>query len=123
MEEASKCVGGVISWTLFEYALHRWLGHYFHTPVRAHHLEHHRDPNDSPSTAWRVVALVLLATGEPLLVGFALGFWGYEWAHHRAHKASITGNEHFQHHAKPTVNFGVTTSFWDRMMGTYEPLR
>jgi sterol desaturase/sphingolipid hydroxylase (fatty acid hydroxylase superfamily) len=147
---------GFTLWTLFEYAVHRWLFHqtgnrvlrwiYVHA-----HRPHHRtrrmdDPHHRtlhpfiavPSLLPHyVLSAVFGSSGvwAGAVAGFSVGYCVYEWFHYIAHgtdwpqrlahvgwirrKQSAHANHHFE---DPKLNFGFTTSFWDRVFQTYDPI-
>jgi dihydroceramide fatty acyl 2-hydroxylase len=127
--------GGLLSWTLVEYAIHGWMGHLYSTFVTPIHAVHHRDPRAvfaigtwPPSVAVAALLLILFgwAPGAVWYLGLLAGFAAYEVVHYRIHFASrLTPVEqrlrahHLVHHLRrPTLCLGVTTSFWDKVLGT-----
>ncbi len=66
---------------------------------------------------------------EILVAGIALGFLAYETVHYGSHQWKANSfiwrffkRYHALHHYKEaTHNFGVTTSLWDHIFGTYLP--
>lgn len=135
-------VAGLLGWTLLEYVLHRGLFH--HAPIlSAIHARHHDAPNDFIGTpAWASVLIGMVAVASPAwaMLGFDLGtaataglVCGYLWyvfVHYAAHhwqpqpgsylyRARMRHAQH--HHRSDEGNFGVTTSFWDRVFGTALP--
>ncbi len=96
-------VSGVGVWTLLEYAMHRFL---LHGPWRKLHLPHHREPEGGYD--WK----------PTLLAGLLAGYVAYSYLHSGLHhNAGPKGlrEEHSAHHDHLTCNFGVTTTFWDRV--------
>jgi sterol desaturase/sphingolipid hydroxylase (fatty acid hydroxylase superfamily) len=135
---------GIGAWTLVEYAVHRWL--YHRVPFfEKFHDAHHADPRaliGTPSfvsiaIVLGVFLLPLLPAGLVAASGFAsgalLGYTAYMLVHHLSHHmGSRTGTllyqarlRHLAHHYRGTPgNYGVTTSFWDRVFATnLEPRR
>ncbi len=120
---------GLVAWPLVEYALHGWLSHRFRTPIAPLHWEHHKDPHrvfTSP-TAWLPLTLAAyLVFGPGFALGLFCGFARYEYVHWRTHfrEPRTAGQRrlrehHLAHHAcDPNAYFGVTTRFWDRVLGT-----
>lgn len=129
---------GAVGWTLIEYVVHRWL--YHRVPFfRDAHAAHHAEPNTYIG-APPIVAIVLifavffaplarsdLITASGLTTGVLIGYVVYMLAHHAAHYWPVSpGSLLYQarrrhalhHHHSETVNFGVTTSIWDRVFGT-----
>ena len=131
--------GGLVAWSLAEYLLHRFVLH--HWPYfSGHHKAHH----DSPRSMIGAPTLFTLAffaavfylplwlpNGEAIalssFVGFLTGYVAYGAIHHAVHHAEGQGLllRHFKrlhaihHHGSSVRNFGVLTSFWDRVFGTY----
>jgi sterol desaturase/sphingolipid hydroxylase (fatty acid hydroxylase superfamily) len=140
---AAAC--GVLTWTLLEYLIHRWLGHdprFRRNPFGIEHVRHHAEGNYFAPT-WKkliaaaITAPVLLAPaialagasrGVAYVVGL-LAFYGtYEWLHRREHTHAGIGpygrwarRHHFHHHfVDPHANHGVTSPVWDLVFGTYQ---
>ena len=128
-------VAGVAGWTFLEYAIHGWLSHRFHTFATPLHDVHHRDPHAVFTVgAWLPVGLSVLIGlaffgSSPAMVfflGLVAGFAAYEAIHYRIHfrlpSSAIEARlraRHLAHHvAAPDAIFGVSTSFWDRVLGT-----
>jgi sterol desaturase/sphingolipid hydroxylase (fatty acid hydroxylase superfamily) len=131
--------GGLVSWTLIEYLLHRVLFH--HAPIISQiHECHHHSPQDLIGTpAWASVLIGLITIAGPswAVFGFDVGtaataglVTGYLWyvlVHYATHhwqpredsylyRARMRHARH--HHLSHSCNFGVTTSFWDHVFGT-----
>lgn len=133
---------GVLSWSLLEYCIHRWLGHkHRRNPFAAEHIRHHSQ-GDYFAPAWKKGAAALVTTGVVLgpaaaIGGLALGaaftaglvgfYLFYEVLHRRLHTHAGTPRygrwarrHHFYHHfADPSKNHGVTSPLWDLVFGTY----
>jgi sterol desaturase/sphingolipid hydroxylase (fatty acid hydroxylase superfamily) len=136
---------GIVTWTLLEYVIHRWMGHdrrFKRTPFGIEHIRHHIEgnyfsPNWKKAIAAAIFAVVLIgpailvagpAVGGAYLVGL-ISFYGvYEWLHRREHTHAGIGpygrfvrRHHFHHHfVDGRTNHGVTTPIWDFVFGTYE---
>jgi sterol desaturase/sphingolipid hydroxylase (fatty acid hydroxylase superfamily) len=146
---AGLFAGGLVSWTLLEYVLHRFS---FHSPsehplVRPFnsglHALHHRNATDrhyvgapvilafpvylAALAAFRLAGGSLvhaLVMGSGLLTGFLL----YEFVHFTAHLRSpktramkYLKKHHMLHHFADSRNhFGVTSPFWDLVFGTHK---
>ena len=138
---------GVLSWTLIEYLLHRFVFHW-HTRsaairniLDALHQRHHVDPASPAFLLVRLpyalvisaaIAAGLLALSgnlvwtAGLMSGIWLGFLCYEGVHYGIHRTSAEGGwisrrrrAHFVHHFRNSRKcYGVTTSFWDRVFGS-----
>jgi sterol desaturase/sphingolipid hydroxylase (fatty acid hydroxylase superfamily) len=137
---------GAVAWTLLEWLLH---GQVFHSrrlrnPFAKEHALHHADPLHvvgwprKLATVSFVVALFALllrlalghyeATAFP--VGLGLASLAYEALHRLIHLRPPRTRygrwvrlHHVQHHFHtPRRNFGVTTTIWDRLFGTYDKI-
>jgi sterol desaturase/sphingolipid hydroxylase (fatty acid hydroxylase superfamily) len=138
---------GVITWSLMEYLIHRFLGHHPKTRPNlfaTEHVRHHSEGNYfaqwwkkvlaasaffavlAPLAVWLVGARFGLA-----YVGGLLGFYAfYEVLHRREHVTAGFGwygrwarRHHFAHHYSDTrFNHGVTSPLWDLVFRTYRPV-
>ncbi len=134
---------GVLSWTLLEYVIHRWMGHdrrFRRTPFGVEHVRHHAEGNYFAPT-WKKVLIALGvvvvlslpaiafagAAGAAYVAGL-IGFYGvYEVIHRREHTHEGFGaygrwarRHHFYHHfVDGRMNHGVTSPIWDVVFGTY----
>jgi sterol desaturase/sphingolipid hydroxylase (fatty acid hydroxylase superfamily) len=136
-------VAGFLGWELLEYVIHRWVLHGAPSYARRSHARHHGDVHAFISTPILVIALGALATralfglvlpsGIATLTVFGL-YAGYNYfalLHHLQHHGGATiarvghwrtlGTSHDLHHHRPNVNYGITTTFWDRAFGTHDP--
>jgi sterol desaturase/sphingolipid hydroxylase (fatty acid hydroxylase superfamily) len=133
-------VAGVMVWTLIEYVVHRYVFHWM--PVFSPmHGAHHEAPLALVGTPTWVSLLVIftfvfapawalgsLNIASGMAVGVMAGFQWYGLVHHAIHhrkprmiarRLIIASRRHAQHHySTQPGNFGVTTSFWDRVFGT-----
>ncbi|MEJ5256294.1 MAG: sterol desaturase family protein [Acidimicrobiales bacterium] len=138
---------GAFLWTLAEYLLHRFAMHHLHGRgiMSREHLEHH------VHSSWRFARTHLMSWAGMLTVGFlgwmplgrllagpraglalalgwACGYFFYEYQHAMAHLRPPTGRysawvrrHHLHHHfGHPMANHGVTIPLWDRVFGTLE---
>jgi cyclopropane-fatty-acyl-phospholipid synthase len=134
---------GFLAWGLIEYAIHRWVLHGPPTMARRGHARHHADARALISTPflvvmagasmmWALLAIVV-PTGLAALIVFG-SYSGYNYfalLHHLQHHrekdlARFTYWRTFErlhhiHHDRHVVNFGITTTVWDRLLGTFEP--
>lgn len=130
---------GLCSWTLIEYAFHRFILHGM-PPFRHWHEEHHQRPTALICTptilsAAMIAALVFLpalALGSSwlsggLTLGVLIGYLLYGITHHathhwRADNAWLKRRKHWHamhHHGSGDPgNYGVTNSFWDHVFGS-----
>lgn len=124
--------GGLVAWTFYEYALHRWLLHEIWL-FRDFHALHHDYQRDYIAVHPAVTLLIYggswMAFGlqySSFMVGFSVGYVLYAAAHTICHYAAVSpGNplfwlrrRHALHHVFHDVNYGVTTSLWDRAFRT-----
>ncbi len=138
--------GGVLSWTLTEYFLHRFVFHYHPSKdfgkrlLFIMHGVHHDYPNDSkrlvmpPSVSIPLAfifyfgykALLGASMAAPFFAGFVLGYLCYDMLHYAVHHANIKSKwfmdikaHHLKHHFKdPDNGFGVSSTLWDKIIGT-----
>lgn len=146
VEVALHGVSALLTWTLLEYVLHRWL---FHPPeswgnfgrlVHSIHRKHHDQPHDEvfalvpPVNAAVVLlfltgifSLVVSARGLAVFIGvFLLGYLFYEFLHlafHHRKPRTVFGRflhtHHMRHHASGDAgNYGVSSPLWDWLLGT-----
>lgn len=134
---------GVLTWTLLEYVIHRWLGHHpalRRNPFGREHVRHHSEGDYFAPTSKKVVVVgaALVVMGAPVVAvagshgaAWALGLVGfyvaYEILHRREHTHAGIGaygrwarRHHFHHHfVDPRTNHGVTSPLWDLVFRTY----
>jgi sterol desaturase/sphingolipid hydroxylase (fatty acid hydroxylase superfamily) len=138
---------GWFLWTWAEYMLHRFAMHHLHGKgiMSREHLEHHVTSGWSFSSthllSWTGMLLVGFLGWAPLFgllvspafglgiaVGWAVGYFFYEYQHMVSHlrpPASryqrLVRRHHFHHHfGAPMRNHGVSLPFWDVVFGTRE---
>jgi sterol desaturase/sphingolipid hydroxylase (fatty acid hydroxylase superfamily) len=130
-------LAGLFSWTLSEFALHRYAYHLWPSFLSEGHALHHERPSALIGVPWYLTAVGLLALYEILatafgrpatgvLIGFNwLGYIFYCLAHHGSHHWNVRSGwllkmkrHHLIHHAHPEYNWGFTTPLWDRVFGT-----
>ncbi len=143
---------GILSWTIIEYGLHRFIFHYSARSsfgqklVWAAHLSHHENPRAksrlfssfvvSAPVATAYWLLLYISTGSQhfasyLLIGVAVGYITYQLlhfqAHHRRPRLRIfryLQTYHMLHHYRtPELRFGVTSPLIDLVFGTFRPVR
>lgn len=140
---------GLFTWSLFEYVVHRWVYHVklnnenLRWFLESFHIYHHQKMDDHHvlnAGFFLIYPLFLVFFGIvfvltedlPQTSSFCLGlifyYFFYENVHYFLHyKTFKSGYFHFiqkyhlYHHYKNwKSNFGNTTSFWDRVFGTYD---
>lgn len=141
-------ISGLVTWTLAEYLLHRFL---FHAKVKNEkskriqyvlHGNHHHYPRDKqrlfmppvPSiflaSVWELFFFGLMGVASlPFFSGFILGYLLYGTMHYAIHSISPPfkwmkplWRNHFLHHYKEEEKgFGVSSTLWDRVFGTMYP--
>jgi sterol desaturase/sphingolipid hydroxylase (fatty acid hydroxylase superfamily) len=136
---ASGCAG-LASFSLVEYAIHRWLFHRPSSTMGAVHQAHHDAPHGHAAlpcitsavvavlASWVLSAIVGPAVASFFLCGLMSGYFYYAALHHFEHSIRINALPfrflqrrwavHAVHHRLGDANYGVTTSFWDRVFGT-----
>jgi sterol desaturase/sphingolipid hydroxylase (fatty acid hydroxylase superfamily) len=142
--------GGLLTWTLCEYILHRWIFHWepkgeglrrFYYPMhRLHHDVQEWDRLVTPLLMavpfWLAFfGLFYLVLGQPWLFpfagGFTIGYLGYDYVHYMTHfgtpkskMARTLRQRHLQHHfGGEDVWFGVSSQIWDYVFRTTSPKR
>ncbi|GAB2280867.1 cytochrome P450 [Dionaea muscipula] len=147
-EAAMAVLGGIFIWTLLEYTLHRFLFHlktrsyWGNTLHYLLHGCHHKHPMDSlrlvfpPAAtailclpAWGIIRLLSTPSLAPALFGgVLLGYVMYDVTHYYLHHGQPSKGVahyklkkyHLNHHFRAqTMGFGITSSLWDHVFGTY----
>ena len=130
---------GLVTWTLVEYLLHRFVLHGLQ-PFQAWHAEHHRRPRALIGTptilsAGLITALVFIPAlvlsdlwrAIALTFGLLTGYLVYAVVHHATHHWSADSNwlrrlkrHHALHHSPvmPAARYGVTSALWDIVFRT-----
>jgi sterol desaturase/sphingolipid hydroxylase (fatty acid hydroxylase superfamily) len=143
--EVAWVLGGLVFWTLFEYAMHRFMFHWnvesnwARSVVFVLHGNHHAEPGNrarnlmppiiSIPISGAVLCLLLLAVGSVgflFFLGFMFGYAVYDGLHFACHQFTMRGRvlwrwqqHHLHHHyAKEEGNYAITAIFWDRVFGT-----
>ena len=147
-EAAAFFVLGLLTWTFYEYATHRWVLHRvpnkrgFNLPGNITHLKHHANPDslrrltvqlhESIPVSAGYCLLALAVTGSWqltafLYTGLIAGYFFYEYldfqAHHGAGRNRVIryfrANHLLHHHYDAKVRYGVTSPLFDYLFGTY----
>lgn len=138
-------LGGVVGWTLFEYAMHRFAFHwtssvpFIRGTIFVLHGNHHVNSNDPlrnlmppivsipiASVVWGLCVLALGGMGTWLFLGFISGYVVYDAIHFGCHQWPMKGRlagmlkrHHMRHHhGNEAGNFAITTPLWDWLFGT-----
>lgn len=139
-------LAGVLSWSLTEYELHRYVFHWTKDTAfgrRVHflvHGVHHDYPNDKDRLVMPLGVSIPLGIlfyvtfthlfgvrlGEPYYVGFGLGYLMYDGTHYYVHHFRQTTRvgkflrkHHLTHHfADHDGGFGVSSPLWDLVFRT-----
>ncbi|HZG24929.1 MAG TPA: sterol desaturase family protein [Chitinophagaceae bacterium] len=141
---ATFCAG-MLSWTLFEYIMHRFAFHFVADSPRAQrfiyvlHGNHHEYPRDKerlfmPPVPSLIIASIIfslfyMAMGTFTFMffpGFLLGYLMYGTMHFAIHAWNppykwmkpLWRNHHLHHYKNEQKGFGVSTTLWDRIFGT-----
>jgi sterol desaturase/sphingolipid hydroxylase (fatty acid hydroxylase superfamily) len=124
ISELSLFVGGVVTLTLAEYLVHRFVLHGF---APTEHRLHHAHPDRAVLTIfwqiWICFALVYLIAGGAFVAGALVAYAWYLFVHHCAHHGpdklpAPLLKHHQRHHRLATKNYGVSTTVWDHVFGT-----
>ena len=145
VESVGLALFGLFLWSLFEYAMHRFI---FHMKLTSNlgraflflsHGNHHTQPNDAKrnimpplvsvaicGTVWLVLYLVAGQIGSVIFIGFGIGYVIYDSVHYAVHQFPLRHGllgrlkrHHIRHHyAREEGNFSITAIFWDRVFGT-----
>ena len=130
---------GLLTWTIVEYGVHRIVMRSVKAVARLHE-RHHATPGAYVGTpTWMSLLCFALGGFTPALIlfgrevasGATIGLlFGYLWyllVHDAVHRWHLQRGSLFyrtkihharHHHAKVPGNFGVNSSFWDRVFGT-----
>lgn len=143
---ALLAVAGILTWSLTEYVLHRFL---FHFPAKSRagkwlvflfHGNHHADPKDKtrlvmpPAGAIPIMAVLYLFFSALLPAAwvavfsafFIVGYLVYDYIHYAAHHfpmrnpvAKFLKHYHLKHHYSGQAGrYGVSSPLWDLVFGT-----
>lgn len=140
-------LSGLVTWTLMEYLLHRYLFHiddYFPGMKRVHYIVHgvhHENPRDHqrlfmPPVPGTIIALLLFGFWSLLfgsntfafMAGITNGYLLYSYIHYTVHTKPSKlyfhklWIHHLKHHYKyPDKAFGVSSPLWDIVFKTMPP--
>lgn len=141
-------VVGVLMWTIFEYAFHRWAFHYHpkSIPGKKLHFLVHGIHHDYPRDRTRLVMPLLVSIPLAILFyfifqslfgayyytifsGFILGYVAYDSIHFATHHMPMKGKigkylkeYHLRHHYNDEhTAYGVSNPLWDYVFSTVPP--
>jgi sterol desaturase/sphingolipid hydroxylase (fatty acid hydroxylase superfamily) len=137
---------GLFVWTFIEYVMHRYVFHFYpksELGKKIHfifHGVHHDYPNDAKRLVMPLSASIPLAlafyllfdilmpegTNYSFFVGFIGGYLAYDMTHYALHHANFKNgfwkklkHHHMLHHySDSTKGYGVSSDFWDRVLGS-----
>ena len=140
------CLIGLAGYTLAEYGFHRWILHYFRIPGHLRHHSHPVEPEALPFSAGFTAHVALLfiltltfglAAATWIVAGSSAGYAFFCHVHDIEHREAWLAQRlwpklhrhHMLHHhtdRPPTgapadggCNYGVVTTAWDRLFGTF----
>ncbi|WP_346316765.1 sterol desaturase family protein [Chitinophaga sp. YIM B06452] len=138
--------GALFFWTFFEYIMHRFLFHLVsESPmwiriIYVLHGNHHEYPRDKQrlfmppvpslllsSVIFAIMYAVMQSMAFMFFPGFILGYLIYGTMHYAIHAWNppfkflkpLWRNHHLHHYKSDDKGFGVSSSFWDRVFGTF----
>lgn len=128
---ATEIVAGFVGWTLYEYALHRWVLHkalFFRDMHGLHHARQKDYIAIHPLLTLTIYGSLWALFGfrsSALMIGFTVGYIVYSIAHTAFHYTTINKSHwlyglkmrHAAHH-RTDCCFGVTTKIWDKLFNT-----
>lgn len=140
-------LAGLLSWTLFEYLIHRFVFHFITEKERLKkvvytlHGVHHEYPRDRERLFMPPVPSLIIATLFFLLFyklmgwhvlsffpGFLFGYLMYGSMHYAIHAftppkmlKALWRNHHLHHYKYPELGFGVSSVLWDHIFRTIPP--
>ncbi len=143
-------LAGMLSWTFFEYLMHRFAFHFIADNPRVQrfiyvlHGNHHEYPRDKerlfmPPVPSLIIASLFFSLFYSLLgthvfmffPGFIFGYLMYGSMHFAIHAWNppykwmkpLWRNHHLHHYKNEHQGFGVSTTLWDRVFGTMFDLK
>lgn len=143
---AGLALGGLLFWTLFEYAMHRYLFHlkleqpFVQWLVFVIHGNHHENPGDPlrdlmplsvslPVSAlmWSLSVVLFGPAGTWAFLGWITGYVFYDAIHYACHHhemrsklgAALKRHHMRHHHIDDAGNFAISAIFWDRVLNSH----
>ena len=145
LEGLALVVAGLIAWSLFEYAVHRYLFHMksrwrvINWLVFVLHGNHHAQPRDPLRNLmppllsvpialciWAAIIGVAGTAGTWAFMGFMIGYVIYDLVHYACHQWPMRRGvlralkrHHMRHHYfDADANYAITGLHWDRVFGS-----
>lgn len=139
LEIAAFMLMGLASWSIIEYAMHRFVLHGFRPLRRWHDAHHKRSAVLIRGTLLLSVTLVAILVIIPALflsdlwlaralsLGLLAGYAGYAITHQALHHGRIDSgwllerkrwHVQYHHHGTQPGCYGVTSAFWDHVFNT-----
>ena len=143
---AGAFLGGLLTWTLSEYFLHRYVFHWTKDTPRGRRIHfllhgvHHDYPNDKDRLVMPLLTSVPLGLifmtlfvvllgrtwADPFFAGFVVGYLFYDGTHYYVHHfvpttrwGKLLRRHHLtHHHADHDGGFGVSSPLWDLVFRT-----
>lgn len=137
---------GLLTWTLLEYVLHRWVFHYVGPRLwqrRTHfilHGVHHDFPQDHDRLVMPLGASIPIAVlfyvpirlllgpvlCDPFFIGLGTGYLVYDGTHYAIHHFRMSSrwgkwikrHHMIHHHTGERARWGVSSPLWDWVFGT-----
>jgi sterol desaturase/sphingolipid hydroxylase (fatty acid hydroxylase superfamily) len=136
---------GAVSWTLFEYLMHRFVFHHHSDNPKVQkitytaHGVHHEFPRDKDrlfmpplpslliaSLMFSLFFLMMRYNAFMFFPGFLSGYLAYGSMHYAIHAMappfkfmkSWWRYHHLHHYKEPNMGFGVSSPLWDHVFGT-----
>ena len=136
---------GVLTWTLAEYLIHRYLFHYRCRSklgkkiVYIMHGNHHEDPGDPLRGVMPIIPaafylsilygmfylIIPIECLDAFFSSFIIGYLMYDGAHFYTHHAKpktrvgkYLRKMHLIHHVRDDIIFGISSPLWDYLFGT-----
>ncbi len=143
-------VAGMVTWTFFEYVLHRFIFHFVAESERSKriiyilHGNHHEFPRDRERLFMPPVPSIIIASifffawyaimreyAFVFFPGFLFGYLIYGSVHYAIHAWNppfkwmkpLWRNHHLHHYKNDHKGFGVSSTLWDHVFGTMFDLR
>jgi len=140
-------LAGVLTWTLFEYTMHRFVFHFVTENPRLKkivytiHGVHHEYPRDRERLFMPPIPSLIIATllftvmygamswqALAFFPGFLVGYLAYGSMHYAIHAytppkglKALWRNHHLHHYKYPELGFGVSSVIWDHVFRTIPP--